>query len=273
MVTKKTWPKYCRFRKSVGDTYAYEIIMPIDNTLFYSDNLLPSGQKWSLSFERAETKFSTLVTSSNADVSSVPKVLPLDDVYLMIPYTFDDKMKKREANWINKPIPLNYDKYQLQRYSLESGSNYIRIPNIINGKLPKILFYGIMTDKSYFGSFNESSTLFQRHDLIEVDLLKNGSSVPGMPIKMTESYVTIPYVRFLELSGKFLEKNTTSVMNLQQFNDYHFLQCATFPDDSTASISLEFSFSTNVPDGLILVLFSIYDVKMEIDKFGNFTTN
>ena len=273
MVKKGTWTRYCRDRKSVNDTFAYEIIMPIDNTLFYSDNLLPSGQKWSLSFERAETKFSTLVTAADADVSSVPKVLPLDDVYLMIPYTADEKMKRRESNWIHKPIPINYDKYQLQRYTLESGSNYVRIPNIINGKLPKVLLFGIMTDESYFGSFKESSTLFKRHELVEIDLLKNGSSMPGMPIKMSDANVTIPYVRFLELSGKFLEKNTTSVMNLQVFNDYNFLHCATFPEGSIGSLSVEFSFASNVPDGLILIVFSIYDAQMEIDKFGNFTTN
>ena len=85
--------------------------------------------------------------------------------------------------------------------------------------------------------------------------------------------VTIPYVRFLQLTGKILEKNTTSVVSLQAYNDYNFLQCATFPEDSTGSLSVELSFTTNVPEGLILVVFSIYDVKMEIDKFGNFTTN
>ena len=273
MVKKGAWTRYIRERKSISDTYAYEIIMPIDNTLFYSDNLLPSGQKWSLSFERAETKYSTLVTDTGADVTDVPKVLPLEDVYLMIPYTADEKMKRRESNWINKPIALHYDKYQLQRYSLESGTNYFRLPNIINGKLPKALFFGILTDKSYFGSFTESSTLFKRHSLIEVDLLQNGTSMPGMPMKMSDDHVTIPYVRFLQLTGKFLEKNTTSVVSLQAYNDYNFLQCATFPEDSTGSLSVELSFTTNVPEGLILVVFSIYDVKMEIDKFGNFTTN
>ena len=144
MITAETWPGYKRHRKGVDNTFTYEIIMPIDNTLFYSDSLLPSDQRWSLSFERAETKYSTLISVPETDMSSVKKVLDLEDVYLMIPYVNDDKMKQMESNWIEKPISIGYDSYQLQRFSIDSGTTNVRMSNIMNGKLPKVLFYGIM---------------------------------------------------------------------------------------------------------------------------------
>ena len=272
MKTAGTWPGYRRRRKGVDNTFSYEIIMPIDNTLFYSDDLLPSGQRWSLSFERAETKYSTLVSVPETNISSVKKVLDLEDVYLMIPYVNDEKMKQNESNWIEKPITIGYDSYQLQRFSIDSGTTNVRMSNVINGNLPKVLFYGIMHESAYMGSFIESSTRFARNNLIEVDMLLNGVSVQGMPIKMSDKCASVPYVRFLNVTNNFMQKSLSEVMPLQEFHDYHFLQCATFSEESGA-LSFEFTFSENIPTGLILVTCSIFDVNMEIDQYGNFKIN
>ena len=263
------WGLRKRIRKGVGNTFEYEIIMPIDNTLFYSDDLLPSGQRWTLSFERAETKYSTLVTVPSTTMTSVEKVLDLEDVYLMIPYVNDDKMNKKEANWIEKPISVEYDNYHIQRFTLDSGGRNIRLSNIINGKLPKLLLYGIMKESAYMGSFEESSPNFERHGLTDIDMLVNGVSVHGMPLKMSHNCVSVPYTRFLNVKKNFARKSTYDMITIQEYNDYHFLQVASFPE-SAGALSFEFSFSGNVPSGLILVTCSIYDVNMEIDKFGNF---
>ena len=269
LVKAGSWAGHKRQRKGVGNTFTYEIIMPIDNTIFYSDDFLPSGQRWSLSFERAETKYSTLVSVPSTDMANVKKVLPLEDVYLMIPYVNDEKMNQMESNWVHRPISVGYDSYQLQRFSLESGSPNIRLSNIINGKLPKLLLYGIMHESAYMGSFEESSTKFSQHNLIEVDMLLNGVSVQGMPLKMTSECVSVPYTRFLNTTKSFMDKSTSEIIPLQEYHDYHFLQVSTF-SETTGALSFEFTFSGNVPTGLILVTCSIFDVNMEIDKFGNF---
>ena len=122
------------------------------------------------------------------------------------------------------------------------------------------------------GSFTESSTRFSRHNLTEIDMLLNGVSVQGMPIKMTDNCVSVPYVRFMNTTNNFMQKNNSEVLPLQQYHDYHFLQCATFSETSGA-LSFEFTFSNNIPSGLILVTCSIFDVNMEIDQYGNFKIN
>ena len=272
MIRNHTWDTYLRRRKAVNNTFKYEIIMPIDNTIFYSDDLLPSGQRWSLSFERAETQYSTLLTVAGTVTSKVDKVLALEDVYLMIPYVNDEKTNQLESNWIEKPISIGYDNYQMQRFTLESGTANIRLSNIINGKLPKLLLYGIMEESAYMGSFTECSTKFGKHNLTEIDMLLNGVSVQGMPIKMSNDCVAIPYTRFLSAISSFMDKSTSQTIPLQDFHDYHFLHVATFPETAGA-LSFELSFSANVASGLILVTCSIFDVNMEIDKYGNFKIN
>ena len=269
MVSAHTWAGYKRHRKSVHDTFTYEIVMPIDNTLFYSDDLLPSGQRWSLSFERAETKYSTLISSSSTDISSVTKVLDLEDVYLMIPYVNDEKMNQLQSNWIEKPISVGYDSYQLQRFTLEDGSSNVRLSNIINGKLPKLMLYGIMKESAYMGSFTDSCTGFHRHGLTEIDMLLNGVSIQGMPIKMTADCVSVPYVRFLNITDSFLAKSSSQVIPIQDYHDFHFIQVATFKE-TTGALSFEFSFDGNLATGYILVTCCIFDVNMEIDSYGNF---
>ena len=272
MINEDSWDGYVAERKGAGGNFKYEIIMPIDNTIFYSDDLLPSGQRWSLSFERAETKYSTLVSVAETTMDNVANVLPLEDVYLMIPYVNDEKMKQLESNWIEKPISISYDNYQLQRFTIEHGGTNVRLSNIINGKLPKLMLYGIMKETSYMGTFIESSTLFHRHGLTEIDMLINGVSAHGMPIKMSEDCISVPYTKFLNATNNFINKSTSQVLPLEYYNNYHFLHVATF-NETAGAVSFEFSFQGNVPNGLILVTCSIFDTNMEIDQFGNFKTN
>ena len=270
--TKKVWTKVESVRKSVTGDYVYEIIMPIDNTLFYSDDLLPSGQKWSLSFERAPSTYSVLKTTDKTDVSKLSKTFDLEDVFLMVPYINDEKSKLLESNWIHKPLSIGYDKYNLQRFSIPEGSTSVRLPNIINGKLPKIMFFGLMKESAYLGDISTSSTIFQREDLIELDLLYNGVSVSGMPMRMDKDCVVLPYAKFLDNMGHFLNKTTASTMKLQTFNDHNFLHCQQFSKDTVGSLSFELQFQLNVPKGRLLIVWSIFDVMMEIDQYGNFTT-
>ena len=129
-----------------------------------------------------------------------------------------------------------------------------------------------MHESAYQGSFEESSTLFKRHGLTEIDMLVNGVSVHGMPIKMTDDCVAVPYTRFLNLTKSFMGKSLSEIMNIQEYHDYHFLQVATFAE-TTGALSFEFSFSSTVPTGLILVTCSIFDINMELDNFGNFKQN
>ena len=257
-----TWAKWVKHRKGLNEKYTYEIVMPIDSTIFNSEDLLPSGQKLTLSFERAETKYSTLITDPGATVTGIDKVLELDDVYLMIPYVEDDKLKRKESNWVNRPIKLKYDHYQMQRFTLPDGSASVRLSNVINGKLPKTLLFGIMKETWYQGSFTESSTLFNKHGLKELDLQIDGNSVPGMPVKMSNDCVSIPYSRLKSLSNN-------GTLNLAHFEQFHFIHCATI-GQSEGSITFEMSFDSAVSTGLVLIVCSVHDTKLEIDQYGNF---
>ena len=173
----------------------YEIFMPIDSTIFYTTDLLPSNTAIDLSFERTTAKFSSIQMAKKAqDDSSIE----LKDVYLIVPFKKSDELFQLERNAVSRPIKLRYDDYVIKRFNIPKGTANVNMFNLLNGPLPNRLFWGIQTMESYGGSMNHSSTRFNQNDLRKVNLYIDGKEVGGFPVSMTESHVTQPYVKYLE---------------------------------------------------------------------------
>ena len=62
-------------RTQVMFTKEIEILMPIDSTIFYSSDILPSNTPIDLSFERASAVFSTVVGKANVTIPDKAKSL------------------------------------------------------------------------------------------------------------------------------------------------------------------------------------------------------
>ena len=250
-----------------------EIIMPIQSSVFLSNNILPSNLKWSLSFERAKSTLSCLITDSGVTLADgdIDSVLKLEDVYLTVPYLEHQRTKEKESNWLVKPISLHYDNYDIQRFVLPNGSKFARLNNIICGNLPKAVIFGIMKEDAYVGDYELNATHFTHHGLLKMDIKVDGCSTAGSPYEMTTNHAATPYVRFMDLIGHYENPETCNVMSLQNFKQYHYLHCACLEKES-GSLSLEMEFGVDVPEGYIVIVCAITDTELKIDKYGNFET-
>ena len=94
-------------RKGVNQDFVYEIVMPIESSIFSSNQTLPTNTPIDISFERLPAKYSTVVEKTVADEKILPQYLTLEDAYLLIPFTYDINMQEMEKNAISRPIKVS----------------------------------------------------------------------------------------------------------------------------------------------------------------------
>ena len=254
-------------RKYITNSSTYEIIMPIDSTIFYTNDLLPSGTAIDLSFERLSAKSSCIQLE---DGSVKDKVLPLTDVYLQVPFKKDPEMFHQERNAIQRPLKLTFDDYVIKRFNVPSGSNNVMMNNLISGNLPTKLFWGIQTLESYSGSFEESSCRFNNSDLSKVNLYINGSECSDYPITMSQNNACQPFVKFLQNTNMQLNGYLSRTMSLREFSLSNYILSATLDADTAGSLSFEFEFANTPTKELVLIVCGIYERTMRIDHNRNF---
>ena len=268
----KTYPEsYLSSLKSarvfITESRTYEIIMPIDSTIFYTNDLLPSGTTIDLSFERLSAKSSCVKFE---DGNATDSVLPLTDAYLQIPFKKDPDMFHQERNAIQRPIKLTYDDYVIKRFNVPTGSTSVMMSNLISGNLPTKLFWGIQTLDSYTGSFGESSTRFNNNKLTKANLYLNGKECSDFPVSMSVSQASQPFVKFLENANQQLNGYLSRTMSIREFSNSNFILSATLDPDSSGSLSFEFEFSAAPAQELVLIVCGISEKTIRIDHNRNF---
>ena len=254
-------------RSPVGQKYSYEIVMPIDSTIFYSNDLLPSNTPLDLSFERLKGSNSCLITK---DVAQPDFTLELKDCYLSVPFKHDENLFHLERNAIQRPIKLNYDEYTIRRFNVPKGSANIMMSELISGTLPSKLFWGIQTMNSYGGSFKEGGTRFVKYGMTKASLFINGKEMDGFPMIMTDHHITQPYVKFLENARQHQNAYLSRTLTQFEFDQCNFLLSATIEPPTIGSLSFEFEFKQPISADLVLIVCAIYDKTMRIDNQRNF---
>jgi len=267
----KTNPEYLTYgRRGIGSDHVYDIVMPIDSTIFNSNQTLPTNTPVEISFERTQSRSSVTVATDGGDTSKIPDVLTLEDAYIIVPYTIDDEMQQAEQVAVSKPIKLKYDDYVINRYNIPKDSPNVRLANLMSGPLPQKLFFGIIELDSFSGTFLKSSTVFKPHDVKKMTLYVDGNVLSGFPLQIEDNEITMPYVRFQQNTNRYMNCYSSRTVTQDDYKKYNFLYSAALDPDSSGSLTFEFDFKTAPDKDLILVVCGFYDRTIEIDSFRNF---
>ena len=254
-------------RVYITNSRTYEIIMPIDSTIFYTNDLLPSNTTLDLSFERLSGKSSCIQFEDGVVKDSV---LTLNDVYLNVPFKKDPEMFQQERNAIQRPLKLNYDDYVIKRFNVPSGSNNVMMSNLISGNLPTKLFWSLQTLDSYNGDYQASSTRFNNNHLTKANLYINGKECSSFPVTMSESNASQAFVRFLQNANMQLNGYLSRTLSLREFSVSNYILSETLDADTSGSLSFEFEFANAPSQELVLIVCGIYERTMRIDHNRNF---
>ena len=256
-------------RKGVNDDFKYEIVMPIDASIFTSNQTLPTNTPIEISFERAQTKLSTVLTES-CSTTTVPNVLELEDAYILAPYSIDADMQNMEKTTVERPIQLKYDDYSINRFNISKDSPNVRLANVLTGQMPSKIFYGIMDLSAYTGDFYKSSTCFSRKGVKKATLYVDGNVLSGYPISVDESSISIPYIRLQENINRYMNCYSSRSVTMKDFRDAMFLYSAELDSSTSGSLTFEFDFDNAPTEDMVLVTCSVHERTIEIDSFRNF---
>ena len=255
-------------RQNVSGGSEYEIIMPIDSSIFTSNDLLPSNTAIDISFERTTAKLSSLLFD-NYD-NQPDSHIELKDVYLTVPYRRSEEMFQLERNAISRPIKIHFDDYAIKRFNIPKGTSSVMMSNLICGPLPNKIFWGIQTMDSYGGSFKVSSTRFNRNGVIKANLYLDGKEMDGYPVSLSGSHVAQPYVKYLENTNQQLNGFLSRTLCFNEFEQYSCIYSTAFNQNESGSLSFEFDFGSVVTKDLVLVTCSLHPRTMKIDHNRNF---
>ena len=257
-------------RKGINDDFTYEIVMPIESSIFSSNQNLPTNTSIDLSFERCGARFSTVLQKESSKMSELKDFLSIEDPYLLIPYIVDLEMQHMEKQAVSRPIKLTYDEYVINRYNISRDSPNVRLGNIIAGPLPDKLFWGVTTLETYNGSFSHESPRFTRHGLKKTTLYLDGNVLSGFPVSCANNAVAIPYTRFMTNTNRFMNCYSSRTITQRDFLNFHFIQCADLDSFPSGSLTFDLDFEASPSEELVLITCCVYDRTIEIDNFRNF---
>jgi len=254
-------------RSNVINTKEFEILMPIDSTIFYANELLPSNTPLDLSFERMGGASSAILHDDSAVDNAT---LTLEDCYLLLPFKRDEALFQLERNAIQRPIKLRYDEYVIKRFNLPKGTSNVMMSDILAGNLPNKLLWGLLSMDSYTGTFKQSSTRFNRGGLVKANMYINGKEATGYPVSMSESHVTLPFTKFLENANQYQNGYLSRTISLIEFEQGNFILSQTINPGTSGSVSFEFEFESALNKDMVLITCGIYDKTMRLDHQRNF---
>ena len=254
-------------RVNVVTSSTFEIIMPIDSTIFYTNDLLPSNTSIDLSFERVKASMSGLLLKKTAMTDSV---LELKDCYLMLPYKRSEEMFQLERNAIEKPLKIKYDDFVIKRFNVPKGTDSVMMSDIISGPLPYKVFWGLQDMSSYTGSFESSSTRFNINNLRKANFYVDGREGDDFPITMTTEHCGLPFIKFLQATNQIQNGYMSRTICLNEYQGSNFILATSLERDTSGSLSFEFEFGNVVTKDLVLIVCCLYDKTMKIDQRRNF---
>ena len=258
-----------KLRKGLNDDFVYEIVMPIECSIFSSNQSLPTKTAIDLSFERAQSKHSVLLKTST-DTTDYTSFLQLEDPYLIISYVNDEDMQKLEQHAISRPIPLKFDEYVINRFNIPKDSPNIRLGNVLSGPLPPKLFWGITSLERYSGSFEKEGPRFLRNKLRKSTVYIDGNVLSGFPIVTSESAVSLPYNQLMKNTNRFMNCYSSRTISQADFKKYHFIYSADLEGFDSGSLTFDLDFEAATSEDLVLIVCSTFERTIELDNFRNF---
>ena len=102
--------------------------------------------------------------------------------------------------------------------SMEVNSNSLNfISNLFSGNLPEIIFFGLIPSSSQNGDLDKTSSYFTTNKISEVNLSLNGNSVENYPMRISENYPLLPYVKFLDVTRRSYNPSISDCINMDEF--------------------------------------------------------
>ena len=178
---------------------------------------------FSLYFDRADSSLALIAKTAGATNSLANKPIELENVFLKATYITSPNLRNYFSSIETREISYKFDETVVYIKSLPKDQINIGLPNLIGGNTPNFLLAGIIRTDALQGNHLLSSTCFQRNNVEESDLLLDGYSVQGFPLRSDRGSPIEIYQHFLKETDRTFNNSCAQQLGIGDFVKFHYL--------------------------------------------------
>lgn len=245
---------------------------PLHVDFFQSQRLLPPGCTMKIKLLRNDDNFG--IVANTGDYKFVIKDLKLCTRKVLVHDSIVSTHEKLFST-MNANFPLSMT--QIKTFVLNNGVSTQTISNVIRGKIPRQIIFGLLPNTSFNGTSTANPFLFKPFGLKYVSLKKNGVSVP--PSAFQPNFFNGKYMReyrfFVDSIGIGHEDEGNSISPTQWAKtknlwayDLSPLQCNGFHLHTPESgyIDIDLNFTNALTETVILLVYCVYNTSLELNR-------
>ena len=208
----------------------------------------------------------------------------ITDMTLLLKTAKPTQMTERtlEKNLMETPAIYPMERTVMKYFIIPPGSSMFNAPTLFQGKLPKMVIFGLIKDESRTGGYANNAFDFATFNVNHVHMTKNGvalGSANGLrpnlspnTLQSSEAYTTL--LQNIGMLGKGCKFDIWGFLG--GFAFYAFNLAVTDPfsnvdslTNAKGTLALDLSFNRSPTNALQLIVFGLYDSVMTIDSNRN----
>ena len=244
-------------------TYLYEFVM-IPNIGFLGDPTpLLNNCELKLNFDRCPA--GTAIMSSK-DVEE--PFLEIKDCHAITEWISSAELKNYFGQIDYNPLPYRYDEIEVLCKPLPMNMKNLRLDNLRGGNVPSYIFAGIITTDALNGDLALSSTNFENHNVSEINITLNGSSVTGYPIEVRNGSDTNAMFQFNDTVGRTYNNKCCGGLKKSGFvSNYIWAHRFEAEETSQGWIGIDLKVEEPFTTSHTMVVWLVYETSFTIDKY------
>ena len=182
-----------------------------------------------------------------------------------------------QLSQMNALYPVQHSR--LITYTIPSGTQSHTRDGLFRGHMPKMLIFGMVTNKAYSGNIETNPFEFQHFGVNHIALYREGATVPFRPFtpNFANGQCVREYMSCLVHSLELYNSNESNGISLKEFasKGYNIFAFNLTPDLSVTghaqpyregNLRLDLKFAQALDDTINVVVFAIFDGKVEISQ-------
>jgi len=186
----------------------------------------------------------------------------------------------------NQALSSGNAKYPLKRvevksFSLPAGSLQGNLDNCVLGNLPSMCVIGLVDNDAHNGDFKKNPYNFKHFNVNHLSVYVSGKQVPSIPFQpdYTNNLYVRNYMSLFQATGKIFQ-NEGNAIDYNEYRGGNTLYAFDLTPDNSAdqchfnltkqgNIRIDIRFGTALPNTVNLILYTLYQTVLEIDKSRN----
>ena len=255
-----------------------ELVGPIMLDMFSQSKYLLSNVDMKLSFHKAQPEF--CLNNFNEGELSAKIIFDEAILYLRKCQVSQSVSQGHESGLLKREIIYPIQRTELQTIIVPAGLKSTNRENLFRGILPKLIVLGMVTNSAFNGNYRENPYNFQHFSMKSIALYIDGEAQPYRPFtpNFEKRFAVREYLTLFQGMNMF-NKDEGNCLTYDEFlNGYTLMAFNLAPDQTIcglkqlqrdSNIRLEIMFERPLEKAINIILFSVYDGEVRIDKNRN----